>query len=71
MKKTNRKIDAESGRAISSLVAESCYTHEELAELLEVSPRSVDYYCTGERRPSTARLVKLIKLCIANAKTVS
>ena len=62
MKKVNRKIDREMGRFIWSIVDRSEYSLEQLAEMLSVSPRTMAYYCSGERKPTQRKLLQLIKV---------
>ena len=62
MKKEQRKIDSKFGSFIRSIVSKTGLTHEELSELLGVSTRTMDFYCTGERRPKHERLMVLIKI---------
>ena len=62
MKNVNRKIDYEMGKFIWSIVNESGFSHEKWAEMLDVSPRTISYYCSGERKPTLRRLLHLIKV---------
>ena len=61
MKKVNRKIDYEMGRFIWSIVDKSEYSQEKWAEILNVSTRTMGYYCSGERKPTQRKLLQLIK----------
>ena len=61
MKKGNRKIDYELGKFIWEIVDRSEYSKERWAEMLGVSTRMIDYYCTGEKKPAQRRLLQLIK----------
>lgn len=62
MKKEGRKIDHKTADFIRSIVDESGYSQEKWAELLEVSPRMIAYYISGERRPSAERLLEIIEI---------
>ena len=62
MKNVNRKIDYEMGRFIWSIVEKSEYSQEKWAEILNVSTRTMGYYCSGERKPTQRKLLQLIKV---------
>lgn len=62
MKKSNREIDHELGKFIWNMVIKLDYSKEELAEMLSVSSRTIDYYCSGERKPTQRKLLQLIKI---------
>ena len=62
MKNVNRKIDYEMGRFIWSIVDKSEYSQEKWAERLNVSTRTMGYYCSGERKPTQRKLLHLIKV---------
>ena len=62
MKNVNRKIDYEMGRFIWSIVDKSEYSQEKWAEILNVSTRTMGYYCSGERKPTQRKLLQLIKV---------
>lgn len=59
---SNRKIDSELGLFIYNSILSSGMTYEAVAEQLEVSTRTIDYYCSGQRRPKHKTLLKLIKV---------
>ena len=61
MKKENRNYDCDLGKFIHGIVEESEYSHEEWAELLNVSTKSISSYCSGERKPSQRRLLQILK----------
>lgn len=54
----NRKIDYAMADYFRSIVDKSGLSQEEWAELLEVTPRSIAYYCSGQRTPSGKRLLQ-------------
>ena len=56
IKKLNKRIVA---RNVGRIIAESKYSREEIAELLDVSPRVIYFWQTGERIPSTESLYML------------
>ena len=62
MEKVNRKTDYEMGRFIWSIVDKSEYSQEKWAEILNVSTRTMGFYCSGERKPSQRKLLRLIKV---------
>lgn len=62
MKNSNRVIDHEMGKFIWSIVDKSQYSQEKWAEILNVSTRTMSYYCSGERKPTQRRLLQLIKV---------
>lgn len=62
MKNEDRKIDTEMGKLIWSIVHKSGYSQEQWAEILNVSPRTIGYYCSGERKPTQRKLLQLIKV---------
>ena len=62
MKNVNRKVDYEMGRFIWSIVNKSDYSQEKWAEILNVSTRTMGYYCSGERKPTQRKLLQLIKV---------
>ena len=70
MKNENRKIDYEMGKFIWSIVDKSEYSQEKWAELLEVSPRTMSYYCSGQRKPEHKKLLHFIKVAGINAKDI-
>jgi len=61
MKKMNRNVDYELGKFIWSIVDKSGISQEKWAEILEVSPRMIGYYCSGQRKPTQRKLLRLIK----------
>ncbi len=59
MKNKGRKIDRKTADFIQSIVNKSGYSQEKWAELLEVTPRTIAYYLSGQRTPSAQRLLKI------------
>lgn len=59
---SNRKIDYETADYFRSIVDKSGLSQEEWATRLGVTPRSVAYYCSGQRTPSAKRLLLFQKL---------
>ena len=59
---SNRKIDSELGYFIWRIIDNAGLTHENVAERLNVSKRTVDYYCSGQRKPEQKVLLSLLKL---------
>ena len=70
MKKVNRKIDYELGNFIWSIVNKSGLSQERWAELLEVSPRTMSYYCSGQRKPTHRKLLHFIKVASINVEDI-
>ena len=70
MEKVNRKNDYELGNFIWSIVNNSELSQEKWAELLEVSPRTMSYYCSGQRKPEHKKLLHFIKVAGINAKDI-
>ncbi len=62
MKNVNRKIDYELGNFIWSIVDKSEYSQEQWAEMLDISPRTLRYYCSGQRKPTQRKLLHLMKV---------
>lgn len=66
----NRKIDYELGKFIRSIVNKSEYSHEQWAEMLDISPRTLSYYCSGQRKPTQRKLLHLIKVAGINVEDI-
>lgn len=67
---SKRKNDSELGYFIWRIIDKSGLTHEVVAERLNVSKRSVDYYCSGQRKPDPKVLLSLLKLTQTNFKEI-
>ena len=70
MEKVNRKVDYELGNFIWNVVNKSGLSQEKWAELLEVSPRTMSYYCSGQRKPTHKKLLRFIKVASINVKDI-
>ena len=70
MEKVNRKTDHELGEFIWSIVDKSSLSQEKLAEILEVSPRMMSYYCSGQRKPTQRKLLRLIRVAGVNVEDI-
>ena len=70
MENVNRKIDYELGNFIWSIVDKSGLSQEKWAELLEVSPRTMNYYCSGQRKPTQRKLLRFIKVAGINVEDI-
>ena len=70
MEKVNRKTDYELGNFIWSIVDKSGISQEKCAELLEVSPRTIGYYCSGQRKPTQTKLLRLIRVAGVNVEDI-
>ncbi|MDE7083291.1 MAG: helix-turn-helix domain-containing protein [Clostridia bacterium] len=67
---SKRKCDSELGLFIWRRISESGLTHEEVAEHLNVCKRAVDYYCSGQRKPSQRVLLGILKLTQTNYEEI-
>lgn len=67
---SKRNIDSELGLFIYTIIGKSGMTKEDIAEKLNVSPRTVYFYCTGQRKPQQKVLLSLIKLTRTNCEDI-
>ena len=67
---SKRKTDSKLGLFIYSIISESNYTIIQIADFLEVDERTVNYYCTGQRRPNQIRLLKLLKFLEVDSQNI-
>ncbi len=67
---TKRKKDSELGNFLLSIILKSGLSHELIAEKIGVSPRSIGYYCTGERKPSQKNLLRILRVTEADLKDI-
>jgi transcriptional regulator with XRE-family HTH domain len=58
-KKEDRLLRERVGLNLYHLLEKSGLTQEELAEKMEVSPRTVSYWLSGIKEPSFARMIRL------------
>lgn len=65
---SNRKIDYEMADYFRSIVDKSGLSQEEWATRLGVTPRSVAYYCSGQRTPSAPKTFAVSKNCRESLK---
>ena len=70
MEKVNRKVDYELGNFIWNVVNKSGLSQEKWAELLGVSPRTMSYYCSGQRKPKHKKLLHFIKVAGINVEDI-
>lgn len=70
MKNMNRKSDSELGEFIWKVVHDSGYSKEQIAERLNVSVRTLNYYCSGQRKPAQKKLLQLIKVAEINVEDI-
>ena len=70
MEKVNRKVDYELGNFIWNVVNKSGLSQEKWAELLGVSPRTMSYYCSGQRKPEHKKLLRFIKVAGINVEDI-
>ena len=67
---SRRKTDPELGLFIYSIISKSNHTIVEVADFLDIDERTVNYYCTGERRPNQIRLLKLLKFLEVDSQSI-
>lgn len=65
-----RRIDKELGKFIRSCYINSGKTIEELAWAIDVEPRTLNYYFSGERKPSQRTLLRLVKVAKVNIQDI-
>lgn len=65
-----RRIDKELGLFIYYCYNNTGMTIEELADALFVTPRTVQYYFTGQRKPSQRTLLRLVKVANVNCEDI-
>lgn len=62
MKKEKRTINYKMANFIRSIVDQSGISQEKWAELLDVTPRTIAYYCSGQRTPKSSRLMRILDI---------
>lgn len=62
MKKEKRTINYKMANFIRSIVDQSGISQEKWAELLDVTPRMIAYYCSGQRTPKSSRLMRILDI---------
>ena len=67
---SNRKKDPELTDFLRSSIQKSGLTYEKVAEQLDISVRTVGYYCSGERKPSQKTLLHFIRTMNIQAKDI-
>lgn len=65
-----RHTDSELGFYLYTIINHSGITYEDLAEALNVSPRTIGYYVSGQRKPKQTTLLKLLRLTNANSQEI-
>ena len=70
MMESNRKKDPQLGNFLWSIIRKSGLTNEKLAEALHVSPRTIGYYCSGERKPNQTTLLRMLRITCAETKDI-
>ena len=66
----NRKIYPELGLFIYNIIKASGKTHQEIADEVGVELRSIDYYCSGQRKPNQINLLRLLKATNVNTSKI-
>ena len=67
---SNRKRDPELAEYLRSIIQKSGFTYESVAEMLNVSARTVGYYCSGERKPGQKTLLRLVRMMSVEVKDI-
>lgn len=65
-----RHTDCELGFYLYTIINHSGKTYEQVAEALEVSPRVIGYYVSGQRKPKQTTLLKLLRITNANPQEI-
>ena len=66
----NRKIYPELGLFIYKIIDASGKTHQEIADIIGVELRTVNYFCTGQRKPNQINLLILLKATNAKVEEI-
>ena len=66
MDSSKRRIDRELSLFIRRCYEDSEKTIEEFACAIDVEPRTLNYYFSGERKPSQRTLLRLVKVARVN-----
>lgn len=66
----NRKIYPELGLFIYKIIDASGKTHQEIADIIGVELRNVNYFCTGQRKPNQINLLRLLKATNAKVEEI-
>ena len=66
----NRKIYSELGLFIYKIIDASGKTHQEIADIIGVELRTVNYFCTGQRKPNQINLLRLLKATNAKVEEI-
>ena len=67
---SNRKKDPELTDFLRNSIQKSGLTYEKIAEQLDISVRTVGYYCSGERKPSQKTLLRFIRTMNIQSKDI-
>ena len=70
MDSKKRRIDKRLAAYIYRSYRYSGKTQEELAERINVDPRTLKYYFNGQRKPSQITLLKLLKALDVNVRNI-
>lgn len=66
----NRKIYPELGLFIYKIIDASGKTHQEIADIIGVELRTVNYFCTSQRKPNQINLLRLLKATNAKVEEI-
>lgn len=67
---SNRKKDPELADFLRNSIQKSGLTYEKVAEQLNISVRTVSYYCSGERKPGQKTLLRFVRTMNIQAKDI-
>lgn len=67
---TNRKKNLELAEFLRCIIQNSGLTYENIAEMLNVSSRTIGYYCSGERKPGQTTLLRLLRVTNVDVKDI-
>ena len=67
---SNRKKDPELADFLRNSIQKSGLTYEKVAEQLNISVRTVGYYCSGERKPGQKTLLRFVRPMNIQAKDI-
>lgn len=70
MDSIKRRIDTELGLFLYECYVNSGKTIEELAWAINIEPRTLNYYFSGQRKPSQRTLLKLVKVAKVNIQNI-
>lgn len=67
---TKRNINIDLACFIYNIILASGKSHQQIADEIGVELRTINYYCSGQRKPSQINLLKLLKVTKANTTEI-